>query len=261
MCAESWALGRGPGFVLLASNMSEGIFAMVMSAPASPVVIENQPLKRFTRAEYDELVRHSARFSGSASELVFGQLVQMSPIGERHIRSLHRLQYFLYDHLRDRAEVRGQVAVRRVDDDSEPEPDILVGERETGHETDHPSHAFLIIEVSESSLRYDRGEKALLYGFANVDEYWVLDLVAREVEVRRDRRDGTLAMRSRDSARRQRRDRARRVRRCRRARRRYLLTAEVRANVWIFAARPERSDRHGRPRGVGLPAVLEHRIG
>jgi Uma2 family endonuclease len=53
-----------------------------------------------------------------------------------------------------------------------------------------PERAFLIVEVAESSLRKDKGTKALLYGLAEVDEYWIVNLVDEVVEVFRDRRDG-----------------------------------------------------------------------
>jgi Uma2 family endonuclease len=50
----------------------------------------------------------------------------------------------------------------------------------------HPTEAHLIIEVSDSSLRYDRDEKARLYASCGVPEYWVVNLVERVVEVHRE---------------------------------------------------------------------------
>jgi Uma2 family endonuclease len=61
---------------------------------------------------------------------------------------------------------------------------------EAGWPANHPSRALLVVEVADSSLRYDRGEKALLYSISQVDEYWIVDIDNGLVEVRRDRHDG-----------------------------------------------------------------------
>ena len=50
----------------------------------------------------------------------------------------------------------------------------------------HPERAYLLIEVSESSLTKDRGPKARLYAECSVPEYWIFNLVTTEVEVHRD---------------------------------------------------------------------------
>jgi Uma2 family endonuclease len=55
---------------------------------------------------------------------------------------------------------------------------------------EHPSRALLVIEVSRSSLRRDKGPKATLYGLAEVAEYWIVDQIHDLVEVYRDRHDG-----------------------------------------------------------------------
>jgi Uma2 family endonuclease len=63
---------------------------------------------------------------------------------------------------------------------------VVVGRREDY--TGHPPTAVLVVEVSETTLAYDRGEKASLYAAAGVEDYWVVDLVNRRVEVYRDPR-------------------------------------------------------------------------
>jgi Uma2 family endonuclease len=67
---------------------------------------------------------------------------------------------------------------------SEPEPDVSVlalGD----YDAAHPSEAHLIIEVADSSLSYDRGQKAELYAQCGVVDYWIVNLVERVVEVHR----------------------------------------------------------------------------
>ncbi len=70
---------------------------------------------------------------------------------------------------------------------SEPEPDVAVipGSFED-YEEDHPTTAALLVEVSDSTLLYDRSVKASLYARANIPEYWVVDLVNHRLEVRRE---------------------------------------------------------------------------
>lgn len=74
-------------------------------------------------------------------------------------------------------------------DVSEPEPDVFVVP--TGqYRTEHPTRAYLVVEVSNSSLSRDRGLKAKLYGMSQVDEYWIVNLVKDVVEVYGDPKDG-----------------------------------------------------------------------
>jgi Uma2 family endonuclease len=66
--------------------------------------------------------------------------------------------------------------------ESEPEPDIAVVP-EGRYADQHPSIALLTVEVAESSLEYDRETKAPVYAASSVDEYWIVDIVGRAVEL------------------------------------------------------------------------------
>ncbi|MGH9891169.1 MAG: Uma2 family endonuclease, partial [bacterium] len=74
-----------------------------------------------------------------------------------------------------------------LDEDSEPEPDIAVvpGSRRD-HRRVHPSRPVLIVEVADSSLEFDRREKASLYARAGIADYWILDLGGQVLEVYRE---------------------------------------------------------------------------
>lgn len=72
---------------------------------------------------------------------------------------------------------------------SEPEPDVFVVPPRD-YWTAHPDQAYLVVEVSRSSLRRDRGLKAKLYALANVEEYWIVDHAHERIEVLREPRDG-----------------------------------------------------------------------
>src|SRR5204863_6053592 len=121
-------------------------------------------------------------------ELLFGMVVPMSPIDPEHGESTEVLAELLRDLIEGRARVRTQNAFA-ASDISEPQPDVfVVPNRDYWRE--HPTRAFLIVEVARSSLPKDKGPKMALYGLADVDEYWIVDHEHETVEVYRDRQAG-----------------------------------------------------------------------
>jgi Uma2 family endonuclease len=127
-------------------------------------------------------------FQGERVELIRGIVIRMSPIGPRHRSVVDRLTELLVPSLVGRARVSIQQPFVACDE-SEPEPDVAVLPlaRYSEH---HPDRAHLIIEVAESSVTYDRGTKAPLYAASGVPEYWLVDVVARVVEVHTEPADG-----------------------------------------------------------------------
>lgn len=139
-------------------------------------------IRPLRRVEYDRLVALGT-FDGERIELIAGELRRMSPIGPPHASTVDRLAELLMLALAGRARVRvqGSFAAGEL---SEPEPDLSVlplGD----YDAAHPDVAHLLIEVADSSLSYDRGQKAQLYAQCGVPEYWVVNLVERVVEVHR----------------------------------------------------------------------------
>ena len=120
-------------------------------------------------------------------ELIRGEIVEMSPIGRRHMAFAGNLNQFLAARLAGRAIVWMQNPIV-LSEDTEPQPDIAVlrrrpvpyKEREAWAED-----ALLIIEVADSSLAYDRSTKLRFYADAGIPEYWVVDCAAEAVEVHR----------------------------------------------------------------------------
>jgi Uma2 family endonuclease len=120
-------------------------------------------------------------FQGERLELIHGTLLRMPPIGPPHATAVSRLNRLLLVPLIERAEVRIQQPIW-AHDDSEPEPDVALvplGD----YSARHPDRAFLVIEVADTSLAFDRETKAPLYAASNVAEYWVVDLAGRAIEV------------------------------------------------------------------------------
>lgn len=111
-------------------------------------------------------------------ELIEGEIIDMVPIGTRHARAVTHLSRLLVLAVGERAIVRSQCPVR-LGPRSEPEPDIaLLAPRKDEYGRSHPgpSEVLLIIEVSDSTLEYDREVKLPLYARHGIPEAWIVDL-------------------------------------------------------------------------------------
>ena len=121
-------------------------------------------------------------------ELIDGEIVEMTPIGALHAGLVSRLTELLVTRLAGRAHVSVQNPVR-LDPHTEPQPDLVVARRRKAFYTDRhpePGDILLVIEVADSSLRYDRLEKAPRYGRAGIPEMWLVDVDAAAVIVHTD---------------------------------------------------------------------------
>lgn len=133
-----------------------------------------------SRAEYDRMV-HLGFFERERVELIHGMVVRMAPIGPPHSEVLTRLNERFTQALAARARVRIQLPLIAWDE-SEPEPDVAVVPARSYADA-HPEEAFLVVEVAESSLDYDRDTKAPLYAASRVAEYWIVDVTGKAIEV------------------------------------------------------------------------------
>ena len=141
----------------------------------------------FTREEYHRMGEVGILKPTDRVELIRGEIVEMSPIGRRHYAFVNNLSHLLIMGLAGRAIVAVQGPIV-LTDDTEPEPDLAVIRRRIPPYKDREAHtedAFLLIEVAESSLAYDRSTKLRLYAAAGIPEYWVVDCVAESIEVHR----------------------------------------------------------------------------
>jgi len=141
----------------------------------------------FTVEEYHRMAEAGILKPGDRVELIRGEIVEMSPIGRRHVAFVDNLTELLVVRLAGRAIVSIQSPVA-VAADSEPQPDLKLLRRRAVPYKDAEATAadvLLLIEVAETSLRYDRTVKLRLYAEADVPEYWVVDCDAEAVEVHR----------------------------------------------------------------------------
>ena len=156
---------------------------MTPSRP-SATVTSMETLRRWRRAEYDQLVA-MGMFLGERLELLDGALVVREPQGSSHAAIVAHIGQLLGRAFGSGWHARLHAPLA-LDDDSEPEPDIAVVE---GAPLDylgaHPVTAPLLVEVSDSSLRTDRRLKAGLYARAGIAEYWIVNLAEGALEVYR----------------------------------------------------------------------------
>jgi Uma2 family endonuclease len=141
--------------------------------------------RRWTREEYERLFEVGVFRPGEPVELLGGQLV----VSETQ-KSEHHTAIGLVEDARRTALPPGwlvrSLGPLELDDESEPEPDLAVapGDRRT-YSRRHPDRPVLVVEVSESSLAFDREHKGGLYARARLEDSWIVNLIDRVVEVYR----------------------------------------------------------------------------
>jgi Uma2 family endonuclease len=143
---------------------------------------------RFSVNEYYRMAETGVLPLDARVELLNGQIIDMSPIGPFHGGLVGRLIRLFSKLSRDRWLVWPQNPLH-LDDHSEPEPDVmLLKPAEDDYTSRHPQpdDVILLIEVSDSTLDYDREEKLPAYGRAGVAEVWIVNLNEQAVEVYRE---------------------------------------------------------------------------
>ena len=147
-------------------------------------------IARLSLAEYDRMIEHGVFDHGKRRRLEFirGEIREMTPIGSLHEVTVDRLTEWSIRSLPEgKVWVRVQNSIGLLEVESAPEPDVAwVVRRDYSQGRPTAADVLLVIEVAESSLGYDCGEKADLYAAAGVNDYWVVNLPDRSIEVRRD---------------------------------------------------------------------------
>jgi Uma2 family endonuclease len=145
--------------------------------------------KLFTVDEFYRMGEAGIFTENDRVELIDGEIIQMSPIGLRHATVVDRTnRLFMTLALENRANLRIQNPMR-LDRYNEPLPDIvLLAPREDFYVTHHPAgdEVFLAIEVSDTTLRYDRDVKMSLYAKHGIRESWIADIAGDAILVFRD---------------------------------------------------------------------------
>ena len=142
--------------------------------------------RKWTRAEYDKLIALGFFEPNEPVELIGGELMVAEPQGAQHYTAIWKTAKALEAAFGPGWMVRTQAPIG-LDDESEPEPDVSVvpGDAED-YRSEHPSRPVLTVEVAQSSLSIDRERKGSLYARAHLQEYWILNLEERVLEVYRE---------------------------------------------------------------------------
>ena len=116
------------------------------------------------------------------TELIEGVLIYMPPIGDYHVGGTIWLNQLLVQALAGRALVQPQCPIY-LNERSAPQPDIAVVRWRPVTESSRsfPIDVYLVIEIADSSLRYDSGPKLAMYAAAGIPEVWIANLRARKV--------------------------------------------------------------------------------
>jgi Uma2 family endonuclease len=139
----------------------------------------------WTRVAYEGAIETGLIGRADRVELLGGRLMVAEPQGSRHAATVS----LVADALRAAFGAGWYVMVQlpvALDEESEPEPDVAVVAGTARQYWDaHPSRPVLVVEVADSSMPLDRGDKASLYARAGVPDYWIVDIARGVVEVHR----------------------------------------------------------------------------
>lgn len=139
---------------------------------------------RFTVPEFERLYESGFFGRNAKLELIEGEIVPMPPMNTPHGNAIMLSNNVLTQRFGDTHWVRVQCPIN-LTLRSQPEPDFALVPKSTDLSS-HPQAADLIVEVSDSSLAYDRDDKASLYAMGGIPEVWIVNVVDRCLEVMRD---------------------------------------------------------------------------
>ncbi|MEL6458422.1 MAG: Uma2 family endonuclease [Cyanobacteria bacterium J06621_15] len=145
-------------------------------------------LRLWTVKEYHRMAEAGIFDEDERVELLEGKIIWMSAIGTAHRSAVGRTNKYLQKHLGDKAWVSIQDPIQ-LDDYSEPEPDIAVVKIDQLDYADHhptPDEVYLVIEVADTTFKKDSETKGKAYAAAGIIDYWVLDVIKRQLHVFRE---------------------------------------------------------------------------
>ena len=143
---------------------------------------------RFTVEEYHKMGEAGIFSEDDRVELIDGEVVEMTPIGWRHmwcVRQLNRILVGFADERTargDRYEVDVQDPIF-LDGHGEPQPDLVLLHNPPVGRPPGPAEVALVVEVADTSLGFDRDVKLPRYSQAGISEAWLVDLNSETIEV------------------------------------------------------------------------------
>ena len=157
----------------------------------APAPAEGPAPRLFTVDEYYKMAEVGILRPDEHVELIDGKIIQMPPSGPEHADSVDTVVELFADRVRPRARIRVQSAVQ-LGSHALPEPDVVLIRTPAGrgapYRSAHPGRddIFLVVEVADSSLTHDVGEKASMYARSGLAELWVIDIPNDRLLVHRE---------------------------------------------------------------------------
>jgi len=148
------------------------------------VTVLQPELRKFTIAEYYKLAETGILAPSERVELLNGQIICMAPIGENHRTIVDNLTYIFVDKPKNRYRVSIDQPIR-IENFDEPQPDVVLYKRGVRNKHPTPKDIYLVIEVADTTLDYDLGDKLRAYEKGGIKEYWVVDIGKKAVHIYR----------------------------------------------------------------------------
>ncbi len=138
--------------------------------------------RRFTVHEYHRMAEAGILHEDDRVELIDGEIAEMNPIGSRHAACVKELNWLLGRQISDELRVDVQNPIR-LNEYLEPQPDLMVVRaRNYRGSLPGPEDVLLLIEVSDTTLSYDRNVKLPRYARAGILEVFIVDLPGAAIE-------------------------------------------------------------------------------
>ncbi len=157
--------------------------------------------RRLSVEEYFAMAKAGVLGEDDRVELLNGRLIDMPPIGPPHSHSVNDLERLFAQRLYTRKEELARISIQnpvQLDEYSAPEPDVVLYNPDMPRDR-HPrsDDIYLVVEVADSTMDYDRNVKATHYAAAGIVEYWLVDLTNEVVDVHRQPEEDGYANRTR----------------------------------------------------------------
>ncbi len=139
---------------------------------------------RISTEIYDEMIENGILDENDNVELINGRIIEKMPTGKKHGAYNDIITRFFYKNVDEKCVIRNQNSILLADF-TEPEPDIVLAKlpREKYLERlPQPNDILLLVEVSDSTLYFDRNVKSLTYSRAEIQQYLIVNVENKTVE-------------------------------------------------------------------------------
>lgn len=145
------------------------------------------PAFTWTLDRYHEAIRKGVFTTADKIELLYGKIVELMPIGSPHSQCVMVVADFFRERFGSMYVYREEKPITITEIVSEPQPDVVVAKKKDySLGNPEPDEIYFIAEVASSSLQKDQTIKVVLYAEAGIQEYWIINLDKRRIEVHID---------------------------------------------------------------------------